>query len=192
MNLRLLPLDAAQTKEVYDRWMKTDFPPEELKPYASMAQMMEKGWYEPLALLDGTTGAMAAYAFQTVMPGCRCALLDYFAVLPDRRGHGTGTAALTALAGYYRERMDALIIECEHPAEAPDPETARRRIGFYLRAGARTTAIESRLFGVRYLVLALPCGDAVSDEAVNADLRRIYRLTVPEPYYRGNVIFYGG
>ena len=66
------------------------------------------------------------------------------------------------------------------------------RIGFYLRAGARTTAIESRLFGVRYLVLALPCGGTVTDAAVSADLRRIYGQTVPEPYYRGNVIFYGG
>lgn len=192
MNLQLLPLDAAQTKDVYDRWMTKDFPPEEIKPYDGMARMMEKGWYEPLALLDGTTGALAAYAFQTVMPGCRCALLDYFAVLPDRRGHGTGTAALKALADHYAGRMEALIIECEHPAEAPDPAVARRRIGFYLRAGARATAMESRLFGVRYLVLALPCGGPVTDEQVNADLRRVYRLTVPEPYYRGNVIFYGG
>lgn len=192
MNLRILPLNAAQTKDVYDRWMKRDFPPEELKPYNSMAQMMAKGWYEPLALMGEDTGGMAAYAFQTVMPGCRCALLDYFAVLPDLRGKGAGTAALGALAAHYAGRMDALIIECEHPAEAPDPEVARRRIGFYLRAGARTTAIESRLFGVRYLVLALPCGDGADDAAVNADLRRIYRMTVPEPYYRGNVIFYGG
>lgn len=192
MNLRILPLNAAQTKDVYDRWMKRDFPPEELKPYGSMAQMMAKGWYEPSALMEEETGGMAAYAFQTVMPGCRCALLDYFAVLPDLRGQGAGTAALGALAAHYAGRMDALIIECEHPAEAPDQEVARRRIGFYLRAGAHTTAIESRLFGVRYLVLALPCGGGADDAAVNADLRRIYRMTVPEPYYRGNVIFYGG
>lgn len=192
MNLRILPLNAAQTKDVYDCWMKRDFLPEELKPYGSMAQMMAKGWYEPLALMEEETGGMTAYAFQTVMPGCRCALLDYFVVLPDLRGQGAGTAALGALAAHYAGRMDALIIECEHPAEAPDPEVARRRIGFYLRAGAHTTAIESRLFGVRYLVLALPCGGGADDAAVNADLRRIYRMTVPEPYYRGNVIFYGG
>lgn len=192
MNLRILPLNAAQTRDVYDRWMKTDFPPEELKPYGSMAQMMAKGWYEPLALVEEQTGEMSAYAFQTTVPGCRCALLDYFAVLPALRGKGAGTAALGALAEHYAGWMDALIIECEHPAEAPDPEVARRRIGFYLRAGARTTAIESRLFGVRYLVLALPCGGTVTDAAVSADLRRIYGQTVPEPYYRGNVIFYGG
>ncbi len=192
MNLRLLPLDAAQTKEVYDRRMTADFPPSELKPYQDMKRLMEKGWYEPLTLVHETTGAMAAYAFQTVIPGCRCALLDYFAVLPELRGQGTGTAALSALAEHYARRLDGLIIECEHPAEAPDPAAARRRIGFYLRAGARATAIESRLFGVRYLVLALPCRDTVSEAAVSADLRRIYRLTVPDPYYRGNVIFYGG
>ena len=192
MNLRIRPLNAAQTKDVYDRWMKRDFPPEELKPYDGMAKMMAKGWYEPLALVGEEGGEMGAYAFQTVVPGCRCALLDYFAVLPSLRGKGVGAAALKALTGHYAGRMDALIIECEHPAEAPDPAAARRRIGFYLRAGARATAIESRLFGVRYLVLALPCGGPVSDGTVSADLRRIYGLTVPEPYYRGNVIFYGG
>ena len=192
MNLRILPLNAAQTKDVYDRWMKTDFPPEELKPYDGMAKMMAKGWYEPLALVDEETGEMRAYAFQTVVPGCRCALLDYFAVLPALLGKGAGTAALGALAAHYAGRMDALIIECEHPACAPDPAAARRRVGFYLRAGARPTAMESLLFGVRYQIYALPCGGAESDADIRADLETLYRTMVPEPYYRGNVVFFGG
>ena len=53
--------------------------------------------------------------------------------------------------------------------------------------------MESRLFGVRYQILALPCGGAaVADTTVHRNLQALYRAMVPEPYYRGNVIFYGG
>ena len=73
----------------------------------------------------------------------------------------------------------------------PDPSIARRRIGFYLRAGARATALESRVFGTRYAVLALPCGGTVPDAALCKELRTLYKVMVPHPYYRGQVIFYG-
>ena len=88
-------------------------------------------------------------------------------------------------------RVHDLVLECEHPAEAPDPSIARRRIGFYLRAGARATALESRVFGTRYAVLALPCGGTVPDAALCKELRTLYKVMVPHPYYRGQVIFYG-
>ena len=189
MKLRLLSLQ--QTRQVYDRYMVHDFPDAERKPFAAIRELMQAGLYEPLAAED-EAGHMLAYAWQTVVPGCGSALLDYFAVLPGGRGKGTGTAVLRALAAYYAPRISSLLIECEHPAEAPDPAVARRRIGFYLRAGAHPTAMESRLFGVRYLICVLPCGAEVPNAQVNADLQAIYRATVPEPYYRGHVIFFGG
>ena len=40
-------------------------------------------------------------------------------------------------------------------------------------------------------LLLAGCGAAVPDADISADLQAIYRATVPEPYYRGNVIFYG-
>ena len=88
-------------------------------------------------------------------------------------------------------RVHDLVLECEHPAEAPDPAIARRRIGFYLRAGARATALESRVFGTRYAVLTLPCGGTVPDAVLCKELRTLYKVMVPHPYYRGQVIFYG-
>lgn len=99
--------------------------------------------------------------------------------------------ALVLVRDYDAMRVHDLVLECEHPAEAPDPATARRRIGFYLRAGARATALESRVFGTRYAVLALPCGGTVPDAALCKELRTLYKVMVPHPYYRGQVIFYG-
>ena len=188
MELRVLDRDAALG--VYTQQMTRDFPAEELKPFYAVEELMQAGLYEPLAFYEG--GALAAYAWQVALPGADCALIDYFAVLRGRRGGGMGTAVLAQLQAYYAPCRRALLVESEHPAEAPDPAAARRRIGFYLRAGARFTAMESRLFGVRYQILALPCGGAaVSAVDVHRELQALYRAMVPEPYYRGNVIFYG-
>ena len=67
-----------------------------------------------------------------------------------------------------------------------------RRIGFYLRAGARATALESRVFGARYSILQLPCGETLlPDGTLNTALQTLYSRMVPQPYYRGSVIFYG-
>lgn len=188
MELRLL--QEREAEQIYHTYMERDFPPNELKPFSSVQGLLRRGLYEPLALYED--GALAAYAWQTVLPDTPGALLDYFAVLPDRRGGGVGTRALQALAAYYAPRKQTLIIECEHPAFAPDPAVAKRRVGFYLRAGARATAMESLLFGVRYQIYALPCGGVESDADLRADLETLYRVMVPEPYYRGNVIFFGG
>lgn len=188
MIIRLL--DEEQAYQIYLDHMVADFPEDELKPFDAIRKMMRAGIYEPLAFTDDE-GELIGYAWQTVLPGCPNALIDYLAVVPQRRGGGAGTAMLHALAEHYAERLGALIIECEHPAEAPDPAMARRRIGFYLRAGARATSMESRVFGVKYQIYALVCGRDPGDEAINRDLKQIYRTMVPEPYYRGNVIFFG-
>lgn len=188
MQIKLLSL--AEARAVYEEHMTVDFPADELKPFRSIEEMMAQGIYEPLAFYE-EDGFLAAYAWQTVLRDRRSALIDYFAVDPARRGGGVGTAALQLLARYYAPRKAGLLIECEHPAEAPDAAVARRRIGFYLRAGARATALESRVFGVRYQIYALPCAGQLSDAELNQDLKAIYRTMVPEPYYRGNVIFFG-
>ena len=142
--MKIVLLNVEQAQSIYRSQMVRDFPESELKPFASVQGMMTRGLYEPLAFYD-EAGALMAYAWQAVLPQCRNVLLDYFAVLPQYRGSGVGTAVLKELAAYYAPRKQSLIIECEHPAEAPEPAVARRRIGFYLRAaclacGTRSTA----------------------------------------------------
>ena len=188
MQIRLL--DCAGAQNIYETRMVQDFPAAELKPFSAVREMMQAGIYEPL-VLEEEDGRLLAYAWQVLLPGRRSALLDYFAVRSDLRGGGIGTRALHALADHYRDRLDDLILECEHPDEAPDRAVAERRIAFYLRAGACATRIESRVFGVRYNIMTLPCGGHETDDVVRRELKDLYRMMVPEPYYRGNVIFYG-
>ena len=188
--MQIKRLSAAECEELYRDALPRDFPAAELKPFAEIKRLLDAGLYEPLLLTDAD-GTRMAYAWQVVLPGQRTALLDYFAVRCDLRGGGVGTAALQLVKAYDAMRVRDLVLECEHPAEAPDPTVARRRIGFYLRAGARATALESRVFGTRYAVLSLPCGGTATDAALCKELRALYAVMVPQPYYRGNVIFLG-
>ena len=188
--MQIKRLSPAGCEELYHTALPRDFPAAECKPFAEIRRLLEAGVYEPLLLTDDA-GARLAYAWQVVLPGQRTALLDYFAVRCDLRGGGVGTQALQLVKAYDAMRVHDLLLECEHPAEAPDPAVARRRIGFYLRAGARATALESRVFGTRYAVLSLPCGGTVPDAALCKELRALYKTMIPQPYYRGNVIFYG-
>ena len=142
--MQITRLSAAECEDLYRSALPRDFPAAELKPFAEIQRLLESGVYEPLLLTDDA-GARLAYAWQVVLPGQRTALLDYFAVRYDLRGSGVGTAALGLVRDYDAMRVHDLVLECEHPAEAPDPSIARRRIGFYLRAGARATALESRV-----------------------------------------------
>lgn len=188
--MQIRRLDAAGAKQLYETRMVRDFPPGELKPFAAVEELLSAGLYEPLSFTD-ESGAVLAYAWQVMLPGGQAGLVDYFAVRSDLRGSGIGTKALRLLREQYAPRLAALLLECEHPADAPDPAIARRRIGFYLRAGARATALESRVFGARYTVLQLPCSKALPDARLNAELLALYSRMVPQPYYRGSVIFYG-
>lgn len=64
MQIRLLNETDAET--IHREQMTRDFPESELKPFAAVRGLMRRGLYEPLALYEN--GALAAYAWQTVLP----------------------------------------------------------------------------------------------------------------------------
>ncbi len=115
--MRIRLLDAAGARQLYESRMARDFPPGELKPFAAMEELLAAGLYEPLTFTDDA-GAVLAYAWQVVLPGQQVGLVDYFAVRSDLRGSGIGTRALHLLQAHYAPRLAALLLECEHPAEA--------------------------------------------------------------------------
>lgn len=171
-------LNARQLAGAY-RWLRRDFPDAERKPLWMLLIALRHGRYHPYVFWE--KGRPAAYAFLASAPGCPWALLDYLAVQPAARGGGVGTRVLEELAALCAGRWAGLLIECEAPADAPDPAAARRRIAFYERAGAAPLGWDSRLFGVHYRLLALPARGGRAPEAARAvgALRRVYRAMRP-------------
>lgn len=215
-------LTPAEMADVYENQMRRDFPPEELKPLAVTLELMERGDCRSFGVFElpetaqekaggvsaapaGLTersrpavpeapaplSALAAYLLVVRPASCRTALLDYFAVLPAYRSRGLGAQLLEGL----RTRMadtDGVLIESEWPARAADPAMARRRLGFYARAGAADTGWHNRAYGGYFNVLLLPCGPQAhkgpygpfsADEAAR-QLALCYRQMLPQEAYR--------
>ena len=121
---------------------------------------------------NGAIGSME------ILKNGKSVLLDYLAVTPEYRDRGIGSEVLRALQKYYRGKADFIMIESEHPLEAPDENAALRRLDFYKRAGARLTDTQVRLFDILFLIFVLPCGNAEETDTA-AEMEKIYRVTVP-------------
>ncbi len=171
---------------LYGLHMKRDFPADELKPLRRLLTMMEEGRYEPYGLFED--GRLVAYALYWRVPGEGYVMLDYFAVLPEGRNRGTGSALLRDMLERFCRNGGGVFGEVEIPNtgdEAVD-QLRRRRLGFYARAGLRRMGFQTKVFGVPFVVLSY--GPEISDEALMEVARKLYRSGFPEEeIYEKNV-----
>ena len=169
-------LDLQELQEIYATRMRDDFPPEEIKPFSSIAAMYSRGEYKGLAMKNGE--ATLAYAFLVI---CRipepAVLLDYFAVNRETRGQGIGSAMLSALGETFAGTP--FLLESENPDDAHDSEDRqkrRRRIAFYQKNHALDTGVRSQVYGVEYVILQLlPPDQSPNASSARRSLTAIYK-----------------
>ena len=107
-----------------------------------------------------------------------------------------GAAALaprhcSSSKAYDAMRVHDLLLECEHPAEAPRPPWRGGASGFTLRAGRGPRHWKAGCLARGTPCFPCPVAASVPDAALCKELRTLYKTMIPQPYYRGNVIFYG-
>ncbi len=176
-------LTLTDLKQIYQDYMKDDFPLMELRPWFSIGRAWERDEYSAYGYYDGES--FLAYA---AFYSCRedpYILMDYLAVVPDLRGQGLGSSFLKDLLPAITD-VDGIFIE----AESADPENneedksvRQKRINFYQANGAVMTGVGCKLFGVDYQILYLPLetkrmGEEEFFEAVCRLYRELYR-----PFY---------
>ncbi|ANU54363.1 GNAT family N-acetyltransferase [Acutalibacter muris] len=180
----LRTLGTEEMHRLYDPCLKRDFPPEELMPWKWMKPLIEQGCQRSVGFYDDN--GLAAYALFIARDNRpKTALLNYFAVQPERRGQGTGSLCLGLMREALKDTDCRIIFEVEDPETAPDREAARRRIDFYLRGGARATEVRSTLFGVEYRIMVLEEegeGSPISDEQLAGELEALYHITVAKKH----------
>ena len=184
MELRIPSVE--QLRTIYDRDLKEAFPTAELKPLRNIEKSWAEGWYKPYCLFDGDNIVGEAFLWLG-HPGW--ALLDYLCVSSIRRNGGVGASILEKL----REREADTVIfgESEAPEDAPDPEMARRRLGFYARCGAVDVGWTEHLFDAWFRVLVLPCGRTTPDaETTVQGLADCYRRTISPTQWQKHVQFF--
>ena len=186
MEIKLM--SATQLEELYVNCLPKDFPKAEIKPLLTLQRLYQAGEYKPLAFLEN--GELIGYALLIVSEGKNSCLLDYFAVLSRFRSGGRGSQILKLLREYFLGKKHQILIECEHPDFAPDRAQALRRLKFYNNAGAKKAEIETKLFGVRYLVYALTCDNTAQPLPVHDDIAFYYGKMVGNGDYNKEVEIY--
>ena len=179
--LRLLT--ARQLRQVYRERVRSDFPPSERRPLASMERLRAAGVYDTWGMYEGEE--LLAYAFLWRSEAYGAALLDYRAGCREGRGRGTGTLALSLLQARYGDC--SLLVEAEAQEEGVPPEEnalRARRLSFYERSGFRRLGYQTRIFGVQYAMLVWPEEAAASPERLQDAHRGLYRSQLPNPLFR--------
>ena len=168
-------------REIYDTYMKADFPPEEIKPFPVIEKMWKKNSYFVYAFYENADdghSVLCAYAFLLADNKKRVLLLDYFAVCAQKRGAGYGSCALSLLQEACAD-WNALIVEVEDDeTEAINEETRttrKRRISFYKEAGCHMTDVRSLLWGVNYRIMVMKLSDRYAGEHIEEKLVSLYR-----------------
>lgn len=169
-------------EEIYEKHLKGDFPPDEVKPFSIIKEMWSKKNYYVYGFYEKGKGqreeTLCAYAFLLADHKRKMLLLDYFAVCGQLRGSGYGSCALAMLREECAD-WNGIMIEVEDD-ELPglDEETRKvrqRRIAFYKGADCQMTTTRSRLWGVDYRIMVLPVMDSQAGEDMAGKIRSVYQ-----------------
>lgn len=185
MKPSLCVLNRQMISEIYDTYMKKDFPPDELRPLEEFLERLDRGIYECLGLFDGegkpTSDTLRAYGFFVKNEEEKTVLLDFLAVCPKFRDQGLGGRFLKASREYFCS-YQGILIECESEMTAENEaelSVRSRRIGFYKKNGCVHTRTRAKLFGVDFDILYLPIQDEEKQE-VKQQLCHMYELMFGE------------
>ena len=179
-------LKIEEVRDVYQKHMCYDFPDEERKPLSRIEKTIHEGKYLCLGAF-GDDGGFLAYAF-FVFEKEAC-LLDYYAVVPDKRGEGIGSAFLKEAVKC--THADVTIIEIEDPEVAVPEEEKKareRRLNFYLNAGCVNTHVRVTTFGVEFLLLEYPVMTSHNRAVIAEGYRSIYRSILPKRMFEKNIL----
>ena len=187
MNIRTMRPE--ELPDVYKR-VRRDFPPVEYPPLPKMRRNME--WGAMQAQLYEDNGKDAAYAFVLRNDACAKCMLFIYAVEPEMRGSGVGSAFLNALI-QERADLDGMYAEVEMAELAQSEEEKRiceKRIAFYENLGFRRVAgLYYRIYGVQMHLFYRPMGKAAMPDAQQAiaDTKVLYD-GILRPWERCNLV----
>ncbi len=134
---------------------KSAFPPEERPPFFLLKSRDKSGAGQMLAVK--ADGAFAGFAYLICLQDM--AYLFFFAISPEKRGAGVGTAVLKALEERYRGKRLFLAREQLDKTAGNYGQRVKRR-DFYLRAGFSDLPCQIKEASVVYDMMGI--GGAVS------------------------------
>lgn len=157
--LSIRPMMEAELPQVYAH-VARDFPPIEYPPLYKMRRHVARRAVE--GLLCDVGAQRAAYAFVLRADGLRRVMLFLYAVEPELRGKGVGSAFLEELLGRYAAcaGLYAEVEKAELAEEEAERRVRLRRIAFYRRLGfAPVEGLYYSIYGVEMHLFYRPLQD---------------------------------
>lgn len=146
-------------KEVFSLYQAA-FPEEEKKPEELLLALAGQGKMELLAVAEN--GEFLGLMMNMLSPGT--ALLDYFAIAPDKRSGGYGGRAIRKMLECFKDKKYILEIEMQD-AQAENALDRKRRKAFYLRNGLKETGVFANVYQTDFELLT-PDGSLSYEEYV--------------------------
>lgn len=135
-------------REMFYSLYQSAFPEQEKKPFSLLEQLSREGKMEMFVLTEGNE--FLGLAINMVSKGV--ALLDYFAITPQKRSGGYGGKALQKLLERYNGMTYIFEIEMENES-ASNAEERKRRKKFYLKNGLKPTGIYANVYQTDFELL---------------------------------------
>ena len=155
------------------------FPEEEKKPFPLMEEYAALGKAEILAVEEDGFAVLVMNLLSDDV-----ALLDYFAIAPDRREGGLGGKVIHKLLERFACQTYIFEIEMQDEA-APNAADRKRRKAFYLRNGLKETGTFAHAYDTDFELLT-PDGKLTYEgyvEALKKLMGKDIRLASPSPIY---------
>ena len=183
-------LTLGETREIYKKYMRKDFPLGERRPWISIEKMWKDGCYFGYGYYEA--GEFYGYALFCIAPGNKDVLLDYLAMTESSRGKGKGSTFLKELATMEGE-WNAILIETEDADFAKTKaELAERtrRDRFYEKAGVKLSSLRSEVFGVKYRLWYLQLCNISSQQEVGEEYVKTYQYIFDRMNRKVNFLMY--
>ena len=193
--MHLKELNVNEFTTIYQTYMTTDFPPDELKPLERMIHTMETGLSSAFGLYENND--LRAYAVFIIPEGEPYGLLDYLAVIKKYRGTGIGHHFFALIENTLKQKyphLEGFFIESENIDFAKTEQERKirqRRIAFYENNNCQITKLGSRLFGVTYSILLYDftqdADNKKETEILFKALDKIYAAMFKKHHYKNEV-----
>ena len=185
-----LSLTDEQTEFVYNNFMKTDFPPAELKPLSFIRKAVNNGIYTCYGLF--CDNVFLGYLFLEKLKDSDDYLVDYLAVVSEHRNKGLGSKILMLLKKEI-PNAKSILVEVEDPdhAENEDDKVLQtRRYNFYTRNGFRDTELRAECYGVPFRIIETGTNLMHTKEETERLYRMHYKAMWPKKMYETKLFTY--
>ncbi len=165
--MELRKLNTEETSFIYDKYMKVDFPPYELKNLKKILRLTSESKYQPFGIYENEE--LVGYAFFVNYENI--IILDHFAILKEKRNDGLGAKAINLIADYFKDKYDILLLEADDPdffQKQADKELCNRRIDFYKRNNFTQVMFKVTAYEADFIILGT--NDKIKDVKKIADL----------------------